>query len=176
MLPGIKELNLLLNKNLNKILLDFVKEEVGIRASPNTRQREKWLVNNPNKDGKINNQRPKKYVDTAFTAYKRECKKATYRTIYAMAKEGLVPKTGKRKTDLQIDHIIPYRQGFDLNISPEIMGGNKNLRFILGEENRKKWDNYQSLAVVQHIIGSSILAEDAIKSAINDYKSKTNLS
>ena len=32
MLPGIKELNLLLNKNLNKILLDFVKEEVGIRA------------------------------------------------------------------------------------------------------------------------------------------------
>jgi 5-methylcytosine-specific restriction endonuclease McrA len=93
-----------------------------------------------------------------------------------MAKEGLVPKTGKRKTDLQIDHIIPYRQGFDLNISPEIMGGNKNLRFILGEENRKKWDNYQSLAVVQHVIGSSILAEDAIKAAINDYKSKTNLS
>ena len=70
-----------------------------------------------------------------------------------MAKEGLVPATGKRKTDLQLDHIIPYKQGFELNISPEIIGGRKNLRFILGEDNRKKWDRYQPDNVVQSIIG-----------------------
>lgn len=119
----------------------------------NERQRQKWLSDNPNKDGKANNLRPKNYVDTDFTAYKRECKKATYRTIYAMTKESLVPKTGKRKTDLQLDHIIPYKQGYELNISPEIIGGRKNLRFILGEENRKKWDSYQPDDVVQSIIG-----------------------
>lgn len=123
------------------------------KGIPNEKARQRMLTNNPNKDGKVNNLRPKKYVDTEFTAYKRACRKATYRTIYAMAKEGLVPKTGKRKTDLQLDHIIPYKQGFELGISPEIIGGRKNLRFILGEENRKKWDRYQSDEVVQSIIG-----------------------
>lgn len=123
------------------------------KGIPNEKQREKWLNNNPNKDGRINNQRPKNYIDTEFTAYKRECRKATYRTVYAMTKEGLVPRTGKRKTDLQLDHIIPYRQGFELNISPAIIGSRKNLRFILGEENRKKWDSFQPDDVVQSIIG-----------------------
>jgi 5-methylcytosine-specific restriction endonuclease McrA len=70
-----------------------------------------------------------------------------------MTKEGLVPKTGKRKTDLQLDHIIPYKQGFELNISAEIIGGRKNLRFILGEENRKKWDSFQPIDDVNSIIG-----------------------
>ena len=115
--------------------------------------RHRMLTNNPNKDGRLNNLRPKNYVDTEFTAYKRNCRKATYRTIYQMRKEGLVPITGKHKTDLQLDHIIPYKQGFELNISPEIIGGRKNLRFILGEENRKKWDSFQPANVVQSIIG-----------------------
>ena len=115
--------------------------------------RHRMLTNNPNKDGRLNNLRPKNYVDTEFTAYKRNCRKATYRTIYQMRKEGLVPITGKHKTDLQLDHIIPYKQGFELNISPEIIGGRKNLRFILGEENRKKWDSFQPADVVQSIIG-----------------------
>lgn len=119
----------------------------------NEAQREKWLLNNPNKDGRLNNLRPKNYVDTEFTAYKRECRKATYRTIYQMRKEGLVPVTGKYKTDLQLDHIIPYKQGFELRISPAIIGDRKNLRFILGEDNRKKWDSYQPDDVVQSIIG-----------------------
>jgi 5-methylcytosine-specific restriction endonuclease McrA len=123
------------------------------KGIPNEQQRQKWLTDNPNKDGKVNNLRPKNYIDTEFTAYRRACRKATYRTIYAMAKEGLVPATGKRKTDLQLDHIIPYKQGFELNISPEIIGGRKNLRFILGEDNRKKWDRYQPDNVVQSIIG-----------------------
>jgi hypothetical protein len=123
------------------------------KGIPNEQQRQKWLTDNPNKDGKANNLRPKNYVDTEFTAYKRACRKVTYRTIYAMAKEGLVPTTGKRKTDLQLDHIIPYKQGFELNISPEIIGSRKNLRFILGEENRKKWDSFQPADVVQSIIG-----------------------
>jgi hypothetical protein len=123
------------------------------KGKKNEKQRQKWLTDNPNKDGRLNNLRPKNYVDTEFTAYKRNCRKATYRTIYQMRKEGLVPVTGKRKTDLQLDHIIPYKQGFELNINPEIIGGRKNLRFILGEENRKKWDIFQPDDVVQSIIG-----------------------
>jgi hypothetical protein len=123
------------------------------KGKKNEKQRQKWLTDNPNKDGKVNNLRPKNYIDTEFTAYKRDCRKATYRTMYQMRKEGLVPVTGKRKTDLQLDHIIPYKQGFELNISSEIIGGRKNLRFILGEENRKKWDNFQPDNVVQSIIG-----------------------
>ena len=123
------------------------------KGKKNEKQRQKWLTDNPNKDGKVNNLRPKNYIDTEFTAYKRDCRKATYRTIYQMRKEGLVPVTGKRKTDLQLDHIIPYKQGFELNISSEIIGSRKNLRFILGEENRKKWDSFQPDDVVQSIIG-----------------------
>ena len=123
------------------------------KGGTNEIARHRMLTNNPNKDGRLNNLRPKNYIDTEFTAYKRECKKATYRTIYAMTKENLVPETGKRKTDLQLDHIIPYKQVFELNISPKVIGGRKNLRFILGEENRKKWDSFQPDDVVQSIIG-----------------------
>jgi len=124
------------------------------KGIPNQLQSEKWTgKGNPNWDGKINNQRPKNYVDDEFTAYKRECKKATYRSWYAMKKEGMVPKLGKRKTDWQMDHIIPYEQGFQLGIDPKIIGGRKNLRFILGEENRSKWDSFQPDDVVKSIIG-----------------------
>jgi len=120
----------------------------------NENQRLKWLENNPNKDGKINNKRPKNYIDTEFTAYKREVRKVTYRSVYAMKKQGLVPNnTGKRKNQYQLDHIIPYKQGFELGIDPKIIGGPKNLRWILGEENRRKWDTYQPDEIVQQIRG-----------------------
>lgn len=123
------------------------------KGIPNERQREKWLIDNPNKNGKLNNLRPKNYVDDDFTAYKRECQKATYRTVYAMKKEGTAKITGKKKTDYQLDHIIPYRQGYALGIDPTVIGGRKNLRYILGEENRSKWDCFQSDNVVKSIIG-----------------------
>jgi hypothetical protein len=124
------------------------------KGIPNEVQKQKWAgKGNPNWDGKINNQRPKNYVDDEFTAYKRECRKATYRSWYVMKKEGLVPETGKRKTDLQMDHIIPFKQGFELGIDPKIIGGRKNLRFILGEENRSKWDSFQPNDVVKLITG-----------------------
>jgi hypothetical protein len=124
------------------------------KGIPNEVQKQKWLgKGNPNWDGKVNNQRPKNYIDDEFTAYKRECRKATYRSWYAMKKEGLVPETGKRKTDLQMDHIIPFRQGFELGIDPKIIGSRKNLRFILGEENRSKWDSFQPDDVIKLITG-----------------------
>lgn len=123
------------------------------KGKTNEAARKRFIENNPNKDGRLNNLRPKNYVDDEFTAYKRECRKATYRSVYAMKKEGLVPVTGKYKTDLQLDHIIPYKQGFELGISPAIIGGRKNLRYILGEENRKKWDQYQTEDVVREITG-----------------------
>jgi endogenous inhibitor of DNA gyrase (YacG/DUF329 family) len=124
------------------------------KGIPNTRQTQKWSgQGNPNWQGRMNNTRPKNPVDNDFVRYRNQCKHATYRTIYEMKKEGLVPKLGKHKTDLQIDHIIPYKQGYELGIVPEIIGGRKNLRFITGAENRAKWDRHQDSDVVQSIIG-----------------------
>lgn len=123
------------------------------KGLPNELSRKRFLENNPNKDGRLNNLRPKIYVDTEYTAYLRECRKETYRTIYSMKKENIVPKTGKKKTDLQLDHIIPYKQGFELKIPASIIGGRSNLRFILGKENRDKWDKYQAMDIIRSIAG-----------------------
>lgn len=126
------------------------------KGIPNELARKRFLENNPNKDGRINNMRPKNYVDDEFSAYKRQCRKATYRSVYAMRKEGLVPSnTGKYKNQYQLDHIIPYRQGFELGIDPEIIGSRQNLRYILGEENRTKWDCFQSEDVLKSVLGEN---------------------
>jgi hypothetical protein len=125
------------------------------KGVPNKKQKEKWTTNNPNKDGRINNSRPKNYTDDEFTAYKRECRKATYRSWYAMKKENLVPEnTGKYPDQYQLDHIIPFKQGFELKIPPTVIGSRKNLRYILGKENRSKWDCFQEESVVKYIIGT----------------------
>lgn len=124
------------------------------KGVPNEKQKERWAgEGNPNWNGRMNNLRLRKEIDDPFLQYKRECKKATYRTLYKMKKEGLVPRTGKRKTDMQVDHIIPYSQGFELQIDPSIIGGRKNIRFISGEENRLKWDRFQSEDVLKSILG-----------------------
>jgi len=126
------------------------------KGIPNELQSIRWTENNPNKDGRLNNLRPKNYVDDEFTAYKREVKKATYRSWYAMKQEGIIPEnTGKGKDQYQLDHIIPYRQGFELGIDPEVLGGRKNLRWILGEDNRKKWDQFQSEEIIKNILGGN---------------------
>ena len=123
------------------------------KGIPNKAQSDKWTINNPNKDGRINNMRPKNYVDDEFTAYKRECKKVTYRSRYAMKKEGVIPANiGKRKDQYQLDHIIPFRQGFQLGIDSKIIGGRKNLQWILGEENRTKWDRFQSEDIINKVL------------------------
>ena len=126
------------------------------KGGTNDIQRTRWTgVSNPNWNGRVNNSRPKSPINDKFLKYKQECRRATYRTIYSMRKEGLVPTTGKHKTDLQLDHIIPYKQGFELGISPSITGGRDNLRFILGEDNRRKWDSYQPAEIVESIIRST---------------------
>lgn len=99
--------------------------------------------NNPNWEGKVNNTRPKADIDDEFLAYKRLCRLATYKSVKTMRGEGIVPKTGKKKTDLQLDHIIPYGQGYALGLPPEIIGSRANLQYILGSDNRKKWDTFQ---------------------------------
>lgn len=149
---GIK----LTKEQKEKLNLDGLKKGWGWnKGQPSEASRLRMLTNNPNKDGRANNMRPKNYVDDEFTAYKRECRKATYRSWYAMKKEGLVPEnTGKRPDQYQLDHIIPYKQGYELGIPPSIIGSRKNLRYILGKENRKKWDCFQEDSVVQYIIGN----------------------
>lgn len=121
----------------------------------NERQKENWTgSNNPNWEGKLNNARPKKLVDNEFIQYKRECKKVTHRTRYSMKKEGLIPDNiGKRKYQYQLDHIIPFKQGFEMGIDPKVIGGKSNLRWILGEENRMKWDRFQSEEVINKVLG-----------------------
>lgn len=126
------------------------------KGKPNEQQRQKWLVNNPNKDGKLNNLRPRKPVNDELVLYRSEVRKATYRTIKEMKSNGeWVPKFGKYKTDWQVDHIIPHKQGFELGIPASLLGSKKNIQFIKGEENRKKWDTFQSNEVIESIIGDS---------------------
>lgn len=126
------------------------------KGIPNDRQREKWLTDNPNKDGKLNNLRPKDPNVPAYKKYLGQVRRATYRTIKEMkANNEWVPVTGKGKNDYQIDHIIPCRQGFELGIDPSLLGTKNNIQFITGEENRKKWHSYQTDSVIKSIIGDS---------------------
>lgn len=123
------------------------------KGKPNESARQRFLQNNPNAGGKLNNLRSKKEKPVGFMLYKSLVRKATYRTIYSLKKENAVPKLGKKKTDFQTDHIIPYRQGFELGILPCVLGGKENIRFILGSDNREKWDKYQSAEIVNRITG-----------------------
>lgn len=124
------------------------------KGIPNDRQKEKWLCDNPNKDGKLNNLRPKNPVTEPLKIYRGLVRKATYRTIKEMKQAGKwVPAVGKYKDSWQTDHIIPHQQGWELGILPHLLGSRMNIRFIRGDENRKKWDTYQPLDVVEEIIG-----------------------
>ena len=126
------------------------------KGLPNERQREKWLANNPNKDGKLNNLRPKDPNVPTYRKYLGKVRGVTYRTIKEMrANNEWVPEFGKHKDDWQIDHIIPCKQGFDLGIPAEIIGRRDNIQFIKGSENRSKWHTYQPLDVVKYITGET---------------------
>jgi hypothetical protein len=124
------------------------------KGIPNERQKELWLSNNPNKDGKLNKLRLPNPVTEPLKLYRSKVRYHTYRTLKEMKINGeWVPKTGKYKDSWQIDHIIPHRQGFELGIDPSLLGSKKNIQFIKGEENRKKWDSYQPNEVVKLITG-----------------------
>jgi hypothetical protein len=126
------------------------------KGIPNEKQRDKWLTNNPNKDGKLNNQRPKDPNVPAYKKYLGQVRRATYRTIKEMKENNeWVPITGKHKNDYQIDHIIPCKQGFDLGIEASLLGARNNIQFIKGEKNRKKWHSYQTNEVIKSILGDS---------------------
>ena len=124
------------------------------KGLPNEAQRKRWLDNNPNKDGAINNARPKKLINNELEVYKSLVRKETYRTIKAMRKAGeFVPKCGKHKTDLQVDHVVPYKQGYELGIPAEVLGSRKNIQFLKGEDNRAKWDSYQPMHIIRFLKG-----------------------
>jgi hypothetical protein len=124
------------------------------KGKPNEIARRRMLTDNPNKDGKVNNARPKKPCNDKFKQYRGLVRRATYRTIKEMKANGeWVPEVGKYKDSWQIDHIIPHKQGYELGIDPGVLGSRKNLQFIKGKENRKKWDSYQSVEIIESIIG-----------------------
>lgn len=151
--PWNKGIKLTSEQKLKQNIDGLAKGRGWNKGIPNLLQKIRWTANNPNKDGRLNNMRPKNYIDDEYSAYRREVRKATYRTHYAMKKEGSVPEnTGKRKDQYQLDHIIPHRQGFELGIDPKIIGGRSNLRWILGEDNRKKWDEFQPEEVIIKVL------------------------
>jgi hypothetical protein len=124
------------------------------KGGTNEISRRRFLTNNPNKDGKLNNLRPKNPITEPLKLYRNKVRYHTYRTLKEMKTNSeWVPKTGKYKDSWQIDHIIPHRQGFELGIDPSLLGSKKNIQFIKGEENRKKWDSYQPIEVVKLITG-----------------------
>lgn len=124
------------------------------KGKSNERQRQRWIEDNPNANGKLNNLRPKKLPDDKYTIYKSEVRKATYRTIRELRKTGnFIPKFGKYKNDLQIDHIVPIKQGFELGIPPVLLGSKKNIQFLKGKDNRLKWHAYQPLSIVRVVTG-----------------------
>jgi hypothetical protein len=126
------------------------------KGGTNEVARERFLTNNPNKGGKLNNLRPTNPITEPLKLYRSKVRYHTYRTVKDMKESGdWVPKTGKYKDSWQIDHIIPHQQGFELGIDPSILGGKKNIQFIKGEENRKKWDSYQPINVVEAITGGN---------------------
>ena len=126
------------------------------KGLPNERQREKWLADNPNKGGKLNNLRPKDPNVPAYRKYLGKVRGVTYRALKEMKANGeWVPKLGKHKDDWQVDHIIPCKQGFSLGIPAEVIGSRNNIQFIKGSENRSKWHTYQPLEVVKYITGET---------------------
>ena len=150
-----------------KMSKDFIKTKMNLqglekgwgwnKGIPNPEQAERMKgENNPNWEGVINNSRPKREIDDAYYHYRRAVRRATYRSWYAMRNEGLVPdNTGKGKDNYQLDHIIPFKQGYELGIDPEVLGSRANLRYILGRDNRDKWDTYQSDSTIKRIVKES---------------------
>jgi hypothetical protein len=126
------------------------------KGTTNELQSQKWLIDNPNKGGRLNNLRPKNPITEPLKLYRSQVRKATYKTLKEMRANGeWVPRTGKYKDSWQIDHIIPHKQGFELGIDPCLLGSKNNIQFIKGEENRKKWDSYQPMEVVKSITGGN---------------------
>lgn len=125
------------------------------KGKPNEAQRQRMLgENNPNWNGKINNLRSKKTSKNEFTKYKTEVRKATYRTLRDLKKSGhYVPKFGKYNKDLQVDHVISIKQGYELGIAEGLLGSIKNIQFLRGEDNRAKWHLKQNNAVIFAITG-----------------------
>jgi hypothetical protein len=124
------------------------------KGKSNEIARQRMITNNPNKDGKLNNLRPKNPCNNQFKKYRGLVRQSTYRTLKEMKTNGeWVPKVGKYKDSWQIDHIIPHKQGYELGIDPTILGSRKNIQFIKGEENRKKWDSYQPIEIIESITG-----------------------
>ena len=124
------------------------------KGKTNEVARQRMLTDNPNKDGRLNNLRPKNPITEPLKIYRNKVRYHTYRTLKEMRINGeWVPKTGKYKHSWQIDHIIPHKQGFELGIDPSLLGSRRNIQFIKGEENRKKWDSYQPIEIVESITG-----------------------
>jgi hypothetical protein len=124
------------------------------KGKPNELQRQRWIKNNPNADGKLNNLRPKKEINNEYILYKSEVRKFTYRSIKELKAAGnFIPRFGKHKFSLQIDHIIPIKQGFELGIPASLLGSKKNIQFLKGEDNRLKWHSYQPDSIIFAITG-----------------------
>ena len=106
-------------------------------------------------NGKMNKARPKVVYKEGFLEYKEQVWKHTRRTVRDWEREGKyteeLSNRGKYVGNLHIDHIIPFQQGFDEGILPEVMGSEKNLQFLSLKENVIKSDKWQTQEVIDGI-------------------------
>lgn len=153
--PWNKGKKLTLDQKAKQNIAGLKKGQGWNKGIPNNAQSLRWKQNNPNANGRLNNLRPKKTVTDEFQKYKSEVRKATYRSIKELKQKGhFIPKFGKYKNNLQIDHIVSIKQGFELGISSSLLGSLKNIQFLTAEDNRAKWHYYQPKSVVRILQGS----------------------
>lgn len=122
-------------------------------AAASIRMRER----NPNHNGICNLKRTNKPQPKGWKLYVKEVRKFTMRTKRIIQKKSNI-KFGKKSNDWQLDHIIPLKQGYELNIPPYIIGNKYNVQILKQKENRKKWDEFQSKEMINEII--SIFEEE----------------
>lgn len=112
---------------------------------------ERMRIKNPNHNGVCNLKRSKKQQPIGWQLYVREVRKFTMRTKRIILKATNIT-FGKKCEDWQMDHIIPLKQGYALNIPPFIIGHNYNIQILKQKENRKKWDEFQTDEMIDSII------------------------
>lgn len=120
---------------------------------------ERMRKNNPNHNGVANLKRKNAIRPTGWKLYIRQVRKFTMRTKRIILKSSNIT-FGKKQNDWQMDHIIPLKQGFELNIPPYIMGHNFNIQILKQKENRTKWATFQDDEMIENIISSFLKQQE----------------
>lgn len=89
-----------------------------------------------------------------FIYYKQQVDEITKRQPIGLLENSHLRGSSGRLGKFHLDHIISIRYGFDNNISPDVIGDIKNLRFISWKENVRKSSKHvtESMEMEQYFI------------------------